>query len=254
MAVAGVLTCEMLALEMACLLRTDSRIERITVLEDSRSAAMTELLESAGYPALTRIPHIRSFHREPSRELEVIVRVMEMGLHRNRDTLIRALVKASHELLPHVNALILGYGACGGALQNPREILDLSIPVFISMDGRLPADDCIGIILGSRERYHFEQLREAGTFFMTPEWTCGWRKMSGPEHILKRVFKGYKRVLLIKTDAMEEDEMRQRAGEFVHSLDLKVDICSGTLDRLSEAWSLTKASILTREDISGEHR
>jgi len=252
MAVVGVLTCEMLALEMACLLKADRQIERVTVLEDARSAAMIEALESAGYQELARIPHIRSFHREPSRELEVTVRVMEMGLHRNRNTLIRALVKASHELLPHVDVLFLGYGACGGALNNPEEILDLNIPVFISMDGGLPSDDCIGIMLGSRERYHSEQLREPGTFFMTPEWTCGWKKTAGPEHALKRMFKGYKRVLLIKTDAMSEDEMRRNAGEFARSLDLKVDRCSGTLDRLTEAWALTKASILTGEYRSGE--
>jgi hypothetical protein len=247
MAVAGILTCEMLALEMTCLLKADSQIERVTVLEDTRSAAMIEALESSGYQKLARIPHIRSFYREPSRELEVAVRVMEMGLHRNRNMLIRALVKASHELQPHVDVLFLGYGDCGGALHHPKEVLDLNIPVFISMDGLHPSDDCIGIMLGSRERYHTEQLREPGTFFMTPEWTCGWKKTAGPEYALKRIFRNYKRVLLIKTDAMSEDEMRRNAGEFTRSLDLKVDRCCGTLDRLSEAWALTKASILTGE-------
>ncbi len=47
MSVLGILTCEILEFEFAYLLNSDKDIARITVLENSRSVQMLEILESA---------------------------------------------------------------------------------------------------------------------------------------------------------------------------------------------------------------
>jgi len=46
MRVLGILTCEILELEFAYLLRRDSDVARITVREDARSARLMEVLQS----------------------------------------------------------------------------------------------------------------------------------------------------------------------------------------------------------------
>jgi hypothetical protein len=249
MAVLGILTCEILELEFAHLLATDPDVAGVTVLEDARSAHLIELLESRGLRNLQRIPHIRSYHPEPTEQLEVVIRVMELGLHRNRKVMQQALMAAARELGRHLDALLLGYGLCGNALGNPEELLDLDIPVFIPMDKGHPVDDCVGLLIGGRECYYAEQCKTPGTFFMTPGWACHWRKIFEGSHgaaddALKRLFAHYERSLLIVTPVMREDEMKRRAEEFNQLLGLRVETRQGTLDLLTETWNSAKAEVL----------
>ena len=56
----------------------------------------------------------------------------------------------------HVDAIVLGYGLCGNALQKPEELLvDAGVPIFIPMDQDHPVDDCVGLIIGGFSTIHF---------------------------------------------------------------------------------------------------
>ena len=69
------------------------------------------------------------------------------------------------EFGPHVDALVLGYGLCGNALEKPEKLLsEAGVPVFIPMDEDHPVDDCIGLLIGGRECYYKEQCKVAGPF------------------------------------------------------------------------------------------
>lgn len=247
MGVLGILTCEILELEFAHLLGTDPDVSQVTVLEDAQSARLIEALESRGFQNVRRIPHVSSFFPEPSEHLEVLVRVLELALHRRKETLQRALVGAAHDMSRQVDALLLGYGLCGGALENPRELLDIDVPVFFLMDGDHPVDDCVGLILGGRGRYYAEQCQVSGTFFMTPGWTCHWKKLFGQDfgdverEAAKRLFAHYERTLLVSTPVMPQDEMKRSANEFSQMFSLCVQECEGTLDILSNSWKAAKA-------------
>lgn len=249
MALLAILTCEILELEFACLLATDPDLAGVTVLEDARSARLIELLESKGVRNLRRIPSVGSYNPEPSEQLEVVIRVMEMGMHRNRKVMQQALMAAGRELGRHADALLLGYGLCGNALVNPEELMDLEIPVFIPMDKVHPVDDCVGLLIGGRERYYAEQRKTPGTFFMTPGWACHWRRMlegarGGADEAWKRVFARYERSLLIVTPVMQEDEMKRRAEEFSKLFGLRVETGEGTLDILTGTWNSAKAAVI----------
>jgi hypothetical protein len=52
-----------------------------------------------------------------------VVRVLELGLHKNKKTLQEGLIKAASEIGPYVDVILLGYGLCGNALQKPGELL-----------------------------------------------------------------------------------------------------------------------------------
>ncbi len=247
MSTLGLLTCEMLELEFACLLADDPDVERIVVVENSRSRRFIHALERSGRRVAARIPHPAAFRPEPLAGLEVLVNVLEASLHRCRNVLRQALRQAANELAPHVHALALGYGLCGNALENPKETLDVGVPLFIPMDGDRPVDDCIGLLLGGREPYLAQQRKVPGTYFMTPEWAVHWKDILGPDCLrfddatLKRVFHGYERALLIETPAMPLDTMRRRVEAFRTRLDLRVEACAGSLDILRASWKAAKA-------------
>jgi hypothetical protein len=252
MAVLGVLTCEILELEFARLLGEDAEVGRISVLEDSHSARLIDLLEARQARRPQCLPHISAFRAEPGEPLEVLVRVLALGLHRNRKVLRDAQAKAAHEFERHVDALLLGYGLCGTAFDDPRAALDVALPLFQPMDGEHPVDDCVALCLGGRERYYDEQRKIAGTFFLTPGWSRHWRRMldtrSGElsQPGLKRVLAGYERALLVQTPALADDELQRRGAEFGRQTGLPLETSRGTMAPLTAAWEAAKAAVLSK--------
>jgi hypothetical protein len=249
MAVIGIITCEILELEFARLLGDDAEVGRISVLEDSHSAHLIELLTARQTPHLRCLPHTHAFTPEPDQPLEVLVRVLAMGLHRNRRVLRDALVRSAQALRPHIDVLLLGYGLCGGALNDARAVVDVEIPVFQPMDGDHPVDDCVALCLGGRERYYNEQRKIAGTFFLTPGWSRHWRRMmdkgSGEmaQPGLKRLLTDYRRALLISSPVLPENELQRRGAEFGRLTGLRLETQSGTLAPLTAAWNAAKAAL-----------
>jgi hypothetical protein len=249
MAVLGIIICETLELEFAYLLANDHEIDGITVLENAASGRLIQALESKGIRNMQRIPHIKSFRLETSRNLEVLVRVLELSLHGRRNTLRRAVASAAREMAACADSLLLGYGLCGNAFEDMKELLNVNMPVFVPMDNGHPVDDCVGLLLGGRDCYYAEQRKVAGTFFMTPGWTSHWRKIfnkdfcGGAPDMLNRIFAGYRRSLLIVTPVMDEDEMKLNTAEFNQKLGLRVEACQGTVELLTRAWQSAKASL-----------
>lgn len=259
MAVIGIITCEILELEFARLLGESSEVGCISVLENRHAARLIELLEARGVRHLQRLPHSHAFRAEPGEPLEVLVRVLAMGLHRNRKVLHHALSRAAHELRPHVHALLLGYGLCGNVLDDPQTVLDVDLPLFLPMDGDHPVDDCVALCLGGRERYYGEQRKIAGTFFLTPGWSQHWNRMLDPRSGelsqlgLKRVLAGYERALLVQTPALADDELLRRGDEFSRLTGLRLEVQQGTLDPLASAWDAAKCFVLSKS-ASGRER
>lgn len=242
MPVLGVLLCESLELEFAWLLARAHGISGITVLEDERSQRFIRALETDGRHDVARVPHIASFRPVSPDDTEVLVRVLELSLHGRKEILRHALEAAAAEFAVRVDALLLGYGSCGGALDDPAGTLDVAVPVFLPEDHGKPADDCVSICLGGRHRYYAEQRKVPGTFFMTPEWTCHWRKMfrkdcfgNAGAALLRRIFAPYERSLLVVTPVVTEDVMERNAEEFNRLFGLRTEVCKGTLSMLSIA-------------------
>ncbi|MES9971063.1 MAG: DUF1638 domain-containing protein [Candidatus Thiodiazotropha sp.] len=249
MAVLGIITCEILELEFARILRDDTDVRRITILQDPHSAHLIKQLQTQQDPRLHCIPHPHAFISEPDASLEVLVRVLAMGLHRNHRVLKNALAKSAQSLSPSIDALLLGYGLCGGALEDVRSLLDIDLPVFQPMDSHQPMDDCVALCLGGRERYYSEQCKTAGTYFLTPGWSRHWRRMLDEDAGelaqpgLKRLLSAYERVLLVETPVLGNDELRRRGNEFGQLTGLRMETQTGTLSSLTKAWDAAKDAL-----------
>ena len=227
---------------------------RLTVLEDTRSGRLIDKLRANGpqnhHQSLQLIPKIDEFRADPSVKLEVLVRVMELALHDRKKILQEALVNAASEMSPHVEAIFLGYGLCGNALDKPEKLLaDTGVPVFIPMDEDHPVDDCVGLLLGGRTCYYGEQCKTAGTFFMIPGWTSHWKRIFDKNFsktstdMAKRLFAHYERSLLVTTPIMPEDEMYRNIEEFNNMFGLRTEKRAGTLQILNESWQAAKAHL-----------
>jgi len=246
----GIITCEILELEFAYILATDRDVAGITVLALPPSEGFVAALRERGCGNVRCIPHLASWLPEPTDRLEVIVRVLELGLHRSKPILRRAVAVAAQEFRRYVDALLLGYGLCGNALEGAEELLDIDRPVFVPMDGDHPVDDCVGLLLGGRERYYAEQRRNAGTYFMTPGWTRHSSRLlgeggAGADHqASKRMFAGYERCLAIHCPVMSREELRSGATSFAAALGLRVEECEGSLNILAQAWNSAKSRVM----------
>ncbi|MBN1167205.1 MAG: DUF1638 domain-containing protein [Methanospirillaceae archaeon] len=250
MSVLGIITCEVLEQEFAYILSSDTDLGRVTVIKNIWSDWLARAIEERLPGKVVLIPHMKAFISEPTVPLEVVVFVLEFALHRNRRVLQKAVAQAAREMGPHIHALLLGYGLCGNAFFCPEELLDVSVPIFFPAELGHPVDDCVGMLIGGRERYYSEQRQVPGTFFMTPGWTRHWKRLFSDtrqgrnDQALKRLFTGYKRCLLIRTPVMQEDAMRENTSEFCNNLGLYIDICDGTLNLLNSAWLSAKQSLV----------
>jgi hypothetical protein len=255
MSVLGILTCEILELEFAYLLSSDKDIARITVVKNSRSVRMLDELESTGSVKPHRISCLESFAPDPENRMEVLVQVLELGLHNRKKLLQEGLVEAACEMGSRVDALLLGYGLCGNALEKPDELLsEAGVPIFIPMDDDHPVDDCVGLVIGGRRAYYAEQCNVAGTFFMIPGWTRHWQRMFEREFgnlsvdMARRLFENYERSLLIPTPVMSQETMQQNANEFNTLFGLREEVRQGSLDILIDSWNSAKKFLKAGED------
>ena len=247
MSVLGVVTCEILELEFAHLFTHDPELSRVTILEDLQSERLIDVLESKGYENLKRIPRVNEFTQDSKGQLEVLVCVLELGLHNRKRSLQEGLQEAALALSPHVDVLLLGYGLCGNALEKPDELLaDAGVPIFIPMDEDHPVDDCIGLLMGGRVCYYAELCEAAGTFFMIPGWTHHWRRMFDREFgnltvdMARRLFEHYERSLLIPTPVMAKEEMRKNVEEFNSLFEFRCEEREGTMRILDKTWKEAK--------------
>lgn len=256
MAVLGVITCQILELEFAHLLAKDTDISSVTVLADRYSLGTIEALESQNLSP-TRIPFLGEFYPHNPGRLEVLVRVMELALHNRKRLLQDGLIKAAKDMGRYVDAIVLGYGLCGNALQKPDELLaDAGVPIFIPMDEDHPVDDCVGLIIGGRECYYREQCRVAGTFFMIPGWTRHWKELFEKEYgsfdveFARRIFgmSKYERSLLIPNPVLSEKKMRQNIAEFNHLFGFRTELLQGSLEILHQIWKTAKDYLQGEKD------
>jgi hypothetical protein len=106
------------------------------------------------------------------------------------------------------------------------------------------------MIIGGKENYHQELMKCAGTFFMTPGFSRHWKnilhrvdsKKYSPE-MLKRMFKDYRRTLILPTEIASSAEILENTVEFDEEFRLAIEHREGTLEIIRRAWERTKGLV-----------
>jgi hypothetical protein len=93
-------------------------------------------------------------------------------------------------------------------------------------------------------------MKCAGTFFMTPGFSRHWKNILyrqdyekySPE-MLMRMFKDYKRSLILPTEVLSATEIMDNTSEFNERFKLAIEHRQGTLDVIRRTWEEAKAAI-----------
>ncbi len=256
MPVLGLITCQVLEMEFAHVLARDPAIANITVLRNHFSDGFSQALHEKSGSAAKSILYAGEFAPGDSDRIEVLVKILEVGLHRVIETLRNGVVDAGREIAPYVDSIMLGYGLCGNALEKPAEMLSgAGVPVMVPMDGDHPVDDCIGLLIGGRENYYGEQCRCAGTMFMTAGWARHWKDIMLKTQrgeldpaMGKRMMANYERVLALSTPVMSEEQMAPMVKEFSDVYGLRIEAREGTLDILETTWRTAKSILIGKSN------
>jgi Protein of unknown function (DUF1638) len=247
----GIITCQILELEFAHLLSRDSEVSRVTAVEDPCSLELMKALKDRSPDRLKAITSLNAFVRRASSQLEVLLCVKEVGLHSSIKRLQSEIISTAVAMGPFVDAIMLGYGLCGNALQDPQMLLcDAGVPIFVPMDDDHPVDDCVGLIIGGREAYYGEQCQCAGTMFMNAGFSRYWKQVLHSRQfdpaITRLLLANYERSLLLPTEVLSEDEMAANVTEFNAMYGLRLESRPGTLEILRDTWLAAKTFLSNR--------
>ncbi|MGC8605128.1 MAG: DUF1638 domain-containing protein [Desulfomonilaceae bacterium] len=250
----GIITCQILELEFVHLLADDPDVTSVTVMKDHFSEGFIEAFEQKSGSMPQTILYVGEYESQLSNELEVLVRVMELGLHSVIKKLKDTVAKAAFGMAPYVEAIFLGYGLCGNAFGNPDEVFaNAGAPVFLPMETYNYVDDCVGLLIGGRENYYEEQCKIAGTFFMNSGFTRHWKDLihkniCGDMDLVmsKLMMDNYERSLILPTPVMAEDEMAANIKEFNDMYGLRSEVRPGSLDILERNWEKAKGFVKDR--------
>jgi hypothetical protein len=137
-----------------------------------------------------------------------------------------------------VDEVLLGFGFCGNSLigLTPQDY-KLIFP---------KADDCITILLGSREK-RMELSGRTGTYFMTDGWLNYERNIweeykytvdkygaEAADEVFRMLFGHYKRLGIIDTGAYDIDAFMKKAQNIAKDLKLVPQVIPGTISYLEK--------------------
>lgn len=250
----GVVTCQILELEFAHVLLNDPEVSEIWVMHDEFSEELIHILENTNLKPVHRVTHGNEFKADETNGIAVLIRVMKVGLHSNIAILRKEVATAVGEIASFVDAVFLGYGLCGNALKDRKDLFKgVLVPVSLPMENEDPVDDCVSLIIGGRDIYYAEQCLCAGTMFMNAGFSRHWKNILSldipeklihkKEKILKCLMGNYKRSLLLSTDILSEDELRKNTKEFNEKFGLRIETRPGTLKLFENAWETAKNNV-----------
>jgi hypothetical protein len=148
-------------------------------------------------------------------EIAERITFMDYGLHRVPRNLTLS-VQEQIDAVEQPSLIVLGYGLCGNGLNGIQARQHtLLVP---------RADDCIAILLGSREEYLHEFESEPGTYYLTKGWLESgsdplkefneYKEKYGPkdaEWLMDQQYQHYKRLVLVAHTQEDLERYRPQA-------------------------------------------
>ena len=165
---------------------------------------------------------------------------LDVSLHVNPQSLKQALKGSIERSADTVETIILGYGLCSRAVEGLGSVRSTIVVPRV--------DDCIGILLGSREAHRSEMLREPGTYYLTRGWVdAGKHIFEEYEHMERRfgsekarklmdtMLNHYTRLAFIKTGQEKDlDRYLEYCHRTAQRFGLRVEEISGSLTLLQK--------------------
>lgn len=200
MPVLSIIGCKILEDEITHVLSEHLKSSRIILIDDLESMSLAKKLRSLNIP-FSKTPNDRItgllkpkkqgssskilssissglFKSDDTADLVIVVKIMELGLHRDHHLLREGVEQQIVEMSAYSDGILLFYGLCGNALKDIEKIADdLECELYIptDKDGQV-VDDCVSIAVGGNRVYDslFQKYSGTGTLFFTPMWAAKW--------------------------------------------------------------------------------
>lgn len=187
---------------------------------------------------------------------------LDVGLHVNPQKLKGALKEAIEGSSDTVETIILGYGLCSRAVEGLGSVRSTIVVPRV--------DDCIGILLGSREAHRTEALREPGTYYLTRGWIDAGKhlfveyeymeKRFGPERarrLMDTMLKHYTRLAFVKTGREKDlDRYLEYCDRTAQQFGLRLEEIAGSMALIEKMvfgpWDEEFVTVLPGQEIPYE--
>jgi hypothetical protein len=256
----SIIACRIFEDEIVHLIKNDSQITRILVVDSLDAAGILRKLSENAIDHTVCSPNKieYSIHSEQDEDYCLLVNILGFSLDASPQLLKESVYKEISIISEYADTILIFYGLCGNVLGNlNRDFAHLSCPVHIlrEEDGEI-IDDCIGASLGGRKPY-LRALKEAGgegVYFLTPMGAAFWKEMAviarltnDPENTVmtKIVFDhaGYKNVGKVNTGLVYEESFDAKVEEFAQAFDFRIVDMQGTVKIAEQSYQRAKDSI-----------
>ncbi len=260
MTLMSIIACRIFEDEIVHLIKNDSQITRILVVDSLDAAGILRKLSENAIDHTVCSPNKieYSIHSEQDEDYCLLVNILGFSLDASPQLLKESVYKEISIISEYADTILIFYGLCGNVLGNlNRDFAHLSCPVHIlrEEDGEI-IDDCIGASLGGRKPY-LRALKEAGgegVYFLTPMGAAFWKEMAviarltnDPENTVmtKIVFDhaGYKNVGKVNTGLVYEESFDAKVEEFAQAFDFRIVDMQGTVKIAEQSYQRAKDSI-----------
>lgn len=166
------------------------------------------------------------------------VEILDIGLHANPKVLRNRISEQIKRMEEKGANIILGYGLCGRGLEG-----------VCSSKSRLilpKVDDCVGALLGSRERHRRILKKYPGSFFLEPAWldtemNIFHELLKGMAHVSEKrkrdivslALKHYKKIAILATGSVD-DKAHHRFEKYSKTYGLELQTISTDLSLLEQ--------------------
>lgn len=174
----GFLGCGMLQDEIIHLIKRDSHIKHVTLVKNGEEGSISEKLKQNGILFSEKTIDQLELEKTDKKfdedfcSIEIIIWVLEIGLHEFPKILKENVYKVIEIFRPHVDGILLFYGLCGNVLGKvEQEMSTCKCAVWILRDDNNEVvDDCIGATLEGRKNYQnlLKSFHGVGTLIFTP--------------------------------------------------------------------------------------
>ena len=245
MLIMSIISCKIMQDEIIWILKNDSSIDEIIVVENENIREFVEKLNKVDIQhqilPIEKIFSLIKTGNENDKYI-VLVHLMKLGLHKSPKELKNKVYETIKILTSLSSGIMVFYGLCGnvlGDIEKDFEVNSHSCPVRILRDKKHRiVDDCIGATVGGVDNYLriLKSVSDAGTYLFTPMYSQGWREVldldnraygKDPLKALKMLKKlhemvGYKRVAKINTGLEYTENFDEAIREFAEIFDFDI--------------------------------
>ena len=173
------IVCPMLEDELIFSLENDADTKNVCVLDAPYNGSFKKKMNEhgVGFSTMSEEQFMSGDNGLDRSKYNVVVRMKDLGLHRDPAKLKETVEKDLTDLQGKVDCVALYYGMCGNFGWDPSEWandnLDYPVRIFKDEEGRV-IDDCVGVAVGGLDGYRSLLREYKATMFFTPAIATNW--------------------------------------------------------------------------------